>query len=303
MGLLALPQPLSHHEASPSPNKALRVGREALTSEEEDPWTSTYESDASGYASIALEIAGFTLQSDSPRVAGHVVVAHDSSGALVACGLVVPTSGAFVELEAYPSYAGGHPARGTLLATRETDSSVAIEGTLVDLEASASGGLHIHSGFTCADADGVGGHFYDGLPADPWTTTYSSDAQGAASVHLSINRFTLNAWRSIEFRAVVAHESGGARSGCGVSSGVEALVVYNATCAASTIFQDDNESGSSSSKKSSGTHTTTLVVVIGGLIVGAALIVVGAVAFLASKKRGRIPEHRSTELPQSAGFC
>ena len=47
-----------------------------------------------------------------------------------------------------------------------------------NLEVSTSGGLHIHSGFTCDDADGVGGHYYTGLSSDPWTTTYDSDADG-----------------------------------------------------------------------------------------------------------------------------
>ena len=54
-----------------------------------------------------------------------------------------------------------------------------------------TGGWHIHSGYSCSEtpagltAGAVGGHYYDGLAADPWTlsnTNYNSDGSGVARI-------------------------------------------------------------------------------------------------------------------------
>ena len=54
----------------------------------------------------------------------------------------------------------------------QTDDGVSMRGVMGGLEPSVTAGFHIHAGYTCDDADGVGGHYYDGLSDDPWTTMY-----------------------------------------------------------------------------------------------------------------------------------
>ena len=107
----------------------------------------------------------------------------------------------------------------------QSDGSLQVTGVLAGLTVNGQGGWHIHSGFTCADASGVGGHYFEGLPADPWTsapgdiTTYQANAQGSAQIYLSIDGFSLSSTRAVSGRAVVVHQptaEGAARSGCGV---------------------------------------------------------------------------------------
>ena len=57
--------------------------------------------------------------------------------------------------------------------------------------------FHIHSGVSCATTSDPGGHYYDAssdddyMSSDPWTTTYTSDASGAATIDISMDSFTL----------------------------------------------------------------------------------------------------------------
>ena len=57
--------------------------------------------------------------------------------------------------------------------------------------------FHIHSGVSCATTADPDGHYYDAssnddyMSSDPWTTTYTSDSSGAATVHFSMESFTL----------------------------------------------------------------------------------------------------------------
>ena len=69
---------------------------------------------------------------------------------------------------------------GTVAVT-DTDDGIKIEGTAVGLPGSTSGGFHIHSGVSCDTTDDPGGHYYDGMSDDPWTTTYTSDASGVGT--------------------------------------------------------------------------------------------------------------------------
>merc|ERR1719323_476763 len=80
-------------------------------------------------------------------------------------------------------------------------------GTLSGLPARTTAGFHIHSGYTCDDKDSVGGHYFEGMDTDPWTTTYTSDAHGAAKILLTMRDFTLMAAYPVLGRAVVAHSS------------------------------------------------------------------------------------------------
>ena len=61
----------------------------------------------------------------------------------------------------------------------------------------------------------MGGHYYDGLSTDPWTTTYDSDSAGAASLSIPMTDFTMTETRPVALRTVVVHATD-VRSGCGV---------------------------------------------------------------------------------------
>ena len=136
-----------------------------------DPWLVTkYDSSATGVASLSLDVEDFSLTGTNP-VAGRTVVFHDSAGTRIGCGVLVATSGEVVDLASYPEYTGTY--KDTIVGTvvvAETSVGITIDGTIGGVEASATAGIHIHSGFTCdvtADNTGastvgtsVGGHFY-----------------------------------------------------------------------------------------------------------------------------------------------
>ena len=89
-------------------------------------------------------------------------------------------------LAAYPGYAGDLTVTGTIEVTG-TAEATSLAFDMSGLEASASGGIHIHSGVSCEEASLVGGHFwkpFDG--ADPWTTVYTSDADGNPAATVTV---------------------------------------------------------------------------------------------------------------------
>ncbi|KAH8050002.1 hypothetical protein JL720_15471 [Aureococcus anophagefferens] len=116
---------------------------------------------------------------------------------------------------AYPGYAGDLAVSGVVVVS-ETDGGIEMTGTLTGLEASVTGGYHIHSGTTCASADDVGGHYFEGMADDPWTTNYESDSVGVSQTSLSLDDFTLDGAYPVAGRAVVIHAADGTRIGCGV---------------------------------------------------------------------------------------
>ena len=159
----------------------------------------------------------FTLTIDNFALstAGHAVVVHDAAGARIGCGLIAPTVGYVATLGTYPDYAGDYTVAGHVEVT-ETATGISLAGTMIGLEASGTGGFHIHSGYTCDVADGVGGHYYEGMDSDPWTTTVTAGANGVAAVNLEVAGFSLGGSMPVFGRALVAHLSTGDRAGCGV---------------------------------------------------------------------------------------
>ena len=116
---------------------------------------------------------------------------------------------------AYPGYSGDVAVTGSVVVS-ETDGGIEMWGALAGLEASVAGGFHIHSGTTCASADAVGGHYFEGMADDPWTTNYESDSVGSSTTSLSLDDFTLDGAYPVAGRAVVVHAADGTRVGCGV---------------------------------------------------------------------------------------
>lgn len=184
-----------------------------------DPWASTtYTSQSQGVASFAYVVSNVTLSRESP-IAGRAFVVHDGDGTRIGCGIVASTSGEVVNLGLYPSYTGPtYFINGTLLI-EQTYKNLTITGTLVGLEASTSGGAHVHSGWSCDDADAVQGHYFQEGTTDPWDTLWYSDSNGAASLALSIPGYSLNKAADAllsSYRTFVIHLSGGTRAACGV---------------------------------------------------------------------------------------
>jgi Cu/Zn superoxide dismutase len=117
----------------------------------------------------------------------------------------------------YPGYAGPLSPAGRVDVEPAGSSAIRVSFNLSGLEPSVSGGLHIHSGTSCASASEVGGHYYDprAVATDPWTTTYTSDGDGKA-----VGSFVVTTGYSAEEdngHAVVVHaQDGSVRIGCGV---------------------------------------------------------------------------------------
>lgn len=88
----------------------------------------------------------------------------------------------------------------------------------------------VHTGVTCESASEVYGHYYDSSAwsSDPWTTTYTSDASGAATIdNLVMDGFSVSGTYPVAGRAFVVHASDGTRVGCGVleaSSGAAVIL-------------------------------------------------------------------------------
>ena len=143
-----------------------------------DPWSTMWVSDANGSATISLDLLSFTLDGEMP-VSGRAVVVHDSAakgGARSGCGIIVPAKPAVTHVGKYPEYSGDMTVEGTVLVS-ESMSTVTIRGTLIGLEPNVTGGLHIHGGYSCEEAAGVFGHYFEPGQDDPWTTTYTSDSK------------------------------------------------------------------------------------------------------------------------------
>jgi Cu/Zn superoxide dismutase len=74
-------------------------------------------------------------------------------------------------ITSYPGYSGNYRSVGGLVVVEDTDSGIKITGTLTGVEASVTGGIHIHEGVSCASSSEPGGHYYPGMSSDPWATT------------------------------------------------------------------------------------------------------------------------------------
>eukprot|EP00939_MAST-03C_sp_MAST-3C-sp1_P001969 g1969.t1 len=187
-----------------------------------DPWTTTYTSDATGTAMGSFTVtSGYNVAEND----GRVIVVHDSSGTRIACGVLgsVPST----DLGDYPGYSGSRREGYVVLgqdagAENELNSELTVYYMLTELEETATtGGLHVHSGFSCATADGVGGHFWDSAVADPWTSANgavwtTTDISGTAG-----GMFQVRSGYDISTNAdhvFVLHNSDGTRAACGVLS-------------------------------------------------------------------------------------
>lgn len=189
---------------------------------ESDPWSPVAATAKGNYSYGAVAIkTGKTTQD----VQGRAMVVHDHTGARVACGLIgsAPLASQIpITFAAYPGYAGdlqvtGYSAAYTVFGTAFV--SFDIHGVEDACSSTPEGvgnacGIHIHEGKSCDDATLVGGHFYDKtkVESDPWgSKVYTSKdgiARGLFPVRIGSD--------DIAGRAMVVHDSTGARIACGL---------------------------------------------------------------------------------------
>ena len=180
-----------------------------------DPWdTRTLVTDGAG--AITGTIAGVNSGISAASSVGHAIVVHDGPNR-IACGVCVPTCTA--NMAPYPGYEGPVNLAGTVKATAtgmdHFSSTIDLDYQLTGAESSAQGGVHIHTGTTCADASLVSGHYF-ATDSDPWSaTTYQADGYGAVTGTIAGVAAGLG-FNAVVGHTIVMHDSGGARIGCGV---------------------------------------------------------------------------------------
>ena len=155
-----------------------------------DPWNignTFYQADANGVAQIDKTMPSFSMHlRDVLPVYGRTVVVHLASDSAVkpACGVIggaFGVTGAAAFTEQFPGYDGAYPSVRAAAHVTESDGTMTITAVMTGLGADDGGGWHIHSGFSCDDA---GGHYFEGLPDDPWCsscTKWFSDSTGVAT--------------------------------------------------------------------------------------------------------------------------
>jgi hypothetical protein len=95
-----------------------------------------------------------------------------------------------------------------------------------DCTATNGCGVHIHSGFSCADSDAQGGHWYDSemVMEDPWKqvgyklTTPDGTAEFADCVQVGFD--VKSDPGLLEGRAFVVHKNDGGRASCGLMTAI-----------------------------------------------------------------------------------
>jgi hypothetical protein len=214
-----------HIHAGTTCDDASAVGGHYFDSDsiESDPWSPvTYTAKADGSASGSQSVTIGRGQA----IGGRAMVVHDSTGARVACallpaGLFKPESS--VQLGPYPGYAGDLKVTGSVEAHYFLDKvylTFGIHGVESDACKTApegvanACGIHIHAGTTCDDASAVGGHYFDSdsIESDPWSpVTYSALMDGSA---IGVKSVTIGRGQDIGGRAMVVHDSTGARVAC-----------------------------------------------------------------------------------------
>lgn len=193
-----------------------------------DPWNSiTWTSDTNGDAT-----GNYTVDQGYNTLAenlGHATVVHQSNGTRAACGVLGGGVERLAVMEAYPGYTGDYTITGYVVVAEEAEgyTSLRISYSLVGLEASTSGGMHIHAGTTCSIANLVGGHYYDS-DSDPWNTEWTSDSAGEASSYFLIDSGYPN--DDNYGHAFVVHlssDSGSTRAACGLIQTTEIVASFS----------------------------------------------------------------------------
>ena len=241
----------------------------AAAQSEDDPWTPVLWQWQQGnfvQGVPSVEIPGLSLNTGHCLdVLNHVVVVHDSNNARVGCGVITaPAASAgedsggdsspsvFVATATIGQYPGAanSPVSGSVTVVANADNSgILFEAFLEDVSGTgmvenATGGVHIHTGTSCASADEVGGHFFlipytapeRSAGPDVWANVeYYTDGAGCVNPQIDNLEVTglyydadaseddppaitdaTGADMNVAGHAVVLHDTDGAIAGCGV---------------------------------------------------------------------------------------
>jgi len=153
-----------------------------------------------------------------PENLGHAVVVHAADDTRASCGTIGDAREYLATAAPYPGYEGDHEITGYVVLAEAYAGASTLRVTvhLSGLEVDTEGGVHVHVGTTCADADDVGGHYYDSesLDTDPWDTVWVSDGNGDSSTSFVIDSgYELS--DNLD-HSIVIHDSNGDRISCGV---------------------------------------------------------------------------------------
>jgi len=186
-----------------------------------DPWSDvTYTSDRHGKA-VVTDVTVLTGL-DAARVDGHTFIVHDSTGGRIACGIITPVQLSVPAFTPYPGYTGNLDIWGSMLVKGQGSSTHAAQELFWYLnglskkclmgpkkETPNSCGVHIHAGFSCADAQG---HYWDkeAINSDPWATVTYKGPWGSAKVTTGETMY------DVLGRTMVVHDYDGSRAACGI---------------------------------------------------------------------------------------
>jgi len=146
-------------------------------------------------------------------------------GIAMACIGAVAAQKTDIPFAVYPGYTGPLQVTGTGNAL-SYNGEVYVWYDLQGLETSVCNstlvpvpnacGIHIHVGKTCDDPSAVGGHYYDttSLDQDPWSPITYTSADGTAKG--KTGGINIGKEQNIAGRALVVHDSTGARIACGL---------------------------------------------------------------------------------------
>jgi len=126
----------------------------------------------------------------------------------------------------YPGYSGDLQVAGSV-SVDESGNNIVLSWRLSGLEAELcetppegvgnACGIHIHSGTTCHDSSGVGGHYFmENIGADPWSpVVYTPNVFGDS--RSSGNNIVIgHTLTDVVGRALVVHDHTGGRVACGI---------------------------------------------------------------------------------------
>lgn len=195
---------------------------------EADPWQTIMYNTTGGMPSVASSIEVDT-QLSTVQINKRALVIHDFTGARIAGGnIMMPVSEAIVSsFSLYPGSSSSLTVGGVMsvISSEDASGTQTLSWSLTGLDPACANtctvpnccGAHIHVGTDCSDASTIGGHYWDSsdYTTDPWQTVmYNSSSLGsnAASVAVATG---LGA-SDVLGRAMVIHDSTGARIACGI---------------------------------------------------------------------------------------
>ena len=192
-----------------------------------NPWT---EDSGAAYFSTTFghAVGEFTINNGfgySEGNYGHAVVLYASNGTKIGCGILTNFHRSCFNgkkrlhtcIHPYPGTYSTIGGRVSVVIIPSGDMQVRYD--LHGLEASVTGGAHIHEGTTCDDISLIGGHYW-ASGDDPWTPAVGAQYK-TTTKGLARSAFTLNSGYNYAQNlghALVIHDSTGSGVGCGVLS-------------------------------------------------------------------------------------